>query len=116
DGGHQERGRRPGTENTIGIVGFGAAAAGTRHAEWADVILRGERFEAGLLAIDAVRIHGNRRAGGTINAGFAGARGQDIVMALDLEGIAASTGAACTSGSVQPSPVLLAIGLTPEQA
>ena len=59
---------------------------------------------------------GARRIGGTINAGFAGARGQDLVIALDLAGVAASTGAACTSGSVQPSPVLLALGFTPDEA
>jgi cysteine desulfurase len=65
-----------------------------------------------------VRIHGAGapRVGGTINAGFAGALGESIVVALDLAGVAASTGAACTSGSVQPSPVLLALGLSPDEA
>lgn len=53
------------------------------------------------------------RLGGTVNAGFAGALGESLVMALDLAGISASTGAACSSGSVQPSPVLLAIGQSP---
>ncbi|MGE5181087.1 MAG: cysteine desulfurase family protein [Acidobacteriota bacterium] len=115
--GHQERGRRPGTENLLGIAGFGAVAT-VDPASWAPVAALGERLERGLLALPGVRIHGAaaRRVGGTINAGFAGARGQDVVIALDLAGVAASTGAACTSGSVQPSPVLLALGFTPDEA
>lgn len=118
DGGHQERGRRPGTENVLGIVGFGAAAAAIDVARWPAVTALGARLEAGLLAIDHVRIHGadRPRAGGTINAGFAGARGESIVIALDLAGIASSTGAACTSGTVQPSPVLLGLGYSAREA
>jgi cysteine desulfurase len=114
--GHQERGRRPGTENVLGIVGFGAAAAAVDPTDWLRVAALGERLERGVLAIANTRIHGDRRIGGTINVGFAGARGHDIVIALDLAGIAASTGAACTSGSVEPSPVLLALGLSPDEA
>ncbi|MDQ3364085.1 MAG: cysteine desulfurase [Myxococcota bacterium] len=118
EAGHQERGRRPGTENVLGIVGFGAVAATVDVAGWAAVAVLGDRLEAGLRALDGVRIHGAGalRIGGTVNAGFAGARGESLVVALDLEGIATSTGAACTSGSVQPSPVLLGLGLAPEQA
>ncbi|HEX3481641.1 MAG TPA: cysteine desulfurase family protein [Kofleriaceae bacterium] len=117
EAGHQERGRRPGTENTLGIIGFGAAAT-VDPAAWPAVAALGDRLEAGLTALPGVRIHGAGapRVGGTINAGFAGARGESIVIALDLAGIAASTGAACTSGSVQPSPVLLGLGLPPDQA
>ena len=65
-----------------------------------------------------MRIHGAGapRIGGTINAGFAGALGESIVVALDLAGVAVSTGAACTSGTLQPSPVLLALGLAPDRA
>jgi cysteine desulfurase len=113
DGGHQERGRRPGTENVLGIVGFGAAAVAADSTAWPSVAALGDRLERGLLAFGDVRIHGAAapRVGGTINAGFAGALGESIVVALDLAGVAASTGAACTSGSVQPSPVLLALGL-----
>lgn len=120
DGGHQERGRRPGTENVIGIAGLGAAAeaAAASLAAWPAIAALGDRLERGLLSLPGVRIHGagSPRAGGTINAGFAGALGESLVVALDLAGIAASTGAACTSGSVQPSPVLLALGLSPAEA
>jgi cysteine desulfurase len=118
DGGHQERGRRPGTENTLGIVGFGAAAAAIDLATWPAVIALGEHLERGLLAIDGVRIHGadRPRVGGTINAGFAGALGESIVVGLDLAGIAVSTGAACTSGSVQPSAVLVGLGYSQAEA
>ena len=116
-GGHQERGRRPGTENVLGIAGFGAAAAAADPADWPRVAALGDTLERGLVALGA-RIHGadRPRIGGTINAAFPGARGEDLVIALDLAGIAASTGAACTSGSVAPSPVLLALGQTPDQA
>lgn len=118
DAGHQERGRRPGTENALGIVGFGAAAEAADAASWPAVAALGERLEAGLRAIPGVRIHGAGapRIGGTINAGFAGARGESLVIALDLAGVAVSTGAACTSGTIEPSPVLLAIGLSPDRA
>ncbi|MDB4954087.1 MAG: Cysteine desulfurase [Myxococcales bacterium] len=116
--GHQERGRRPGTENTLGIVGFGAAAASVELADWPRVAELAARLEAGVLAIEGVRIHGAgaRRVGGTVNAGFADALGESIVVGLDLEGIAVATGAACTSGSVQPSPVLLGIGMSEKAA
>jgi len=109
--GHQERGRRPGTENVVGIAGLGAVARTADPARWDRVRALAARLEAGLVALGA-RIHGAGapRIGNTINAAFAGARGESIVIALDLAGVAASTGAACTSGSVQPSPVLLALG------
>lgn len=119
DGGHQERGRRPGTENVLGIIGFGAAAAQCDPAAWEPVRLLGEMFERGLHHVEPrIRIAGAEaaRVGGTINASFPGALGESIVVALDLAGIAASTGAACTSGSTQPSPVLLGLGVAPEEA
>lgn len=116
--GHQERGRRAGTENVVGIAGFGAAAAHADPGTWTAVAALGDRLEQGLLALDGVRIHGGRvpRVGGTINAGFSGARGHALVIALDLAGIAASTGAACASGSVAPSPVIVALGHRPDRA
>jgi cysteine desulfurase len=107
--GHQERGRRPGTENLVGVVGFGAAAeaAPTRVEDLTAAL------EAGLARIDGARIHGAdaRRVGNTTSVSFDGVAGEVVVCSLDLEGVAVSTGAACTSGSVAPSPVLLAIGL-----
>lgn len=116
--GHQERGRRPGTENLLGAVGFAAAARGIDRAAWAAAARRGERLAAGLLAIPGARLHGASapRVGTTVNVGFAGALGESIVIALDLAGVSVSTGAACTSGSIQPSPVLLALGLGRDQA
>ncbi len=115
--GHQERGRRPGTENVLGIAGFGAAAAAVDLVAWPAVAALGERLERDLVARGA-RIHGadRPRVGGTVNAAFPGASGESLVIALDLAGIAASTGAACTSGSVQPSAVLLAMGYPAAEA
>lgn len=117
EAGHQERGRRPGTENTLGIVGFGAAAAAVDLACWPAIVALGALLERGLGALGA-RIHGaeRERAGGTVNAAFEGALGESIVIALDLAGISASTGAACTSGSIEPSPVLLGLGLPADRA
>jgi cysteine desulfurase len=117
EAGHQERGRRPGTENTLGIIGFGVAAELADPDEWPVVAARGDVLERGLVALGGVRIHGadRSRVGGTINAGF-GALGESIVIALDLSGIAVSTGAACTSGSLEPSPVLLALGVPANEA
>ncbi len=113
-GGHQERGRRAGTENVIGAAGFAAAAIAVDLARTGLVAANAARLEAGALAIAEARVHGGGapRAGNTVNLGFDGALGEAIVMSLDLEGVAASTGAACTSGSIQPSPVLLAMGLS----
>jgi cysteine desulfurase len=123
-GGRQERERRAGTENVPGILGFGAASqvaraqlaagAGARIASLRD------RLEARLLAIPRARRHGPAATGarvpGTANLGFAGALGELVVIGLDLEGVAVSSGAACSSGTVAPSSVLLALGLTPVAA
>ncbi|MEM9492960.1 MAG: aminotransferase class V-fold PLP-dependent enzyme, partial [Myxococcota bacterium] len=119
--GHQERERRPGTENVPGIVGLGAAAevAAQRLADDGPRIAAlTAQLEAGLAGIERTRIHGGSapRVGNTVNAGFAGALGESVVAALDLAGFSVSTGAACTSGSVEPSPVLLGIGQSPERA
>jgi cysteine desulfurase len=116
--GHQERERRPGTENVVGIAGFAAAVEVADPARFAAVAELAERLEAGLLALPGVVVAGRGapRVGNTVNARFTGARGEAIVIALDLAGVAASTGAACTSGSVKPSPVLLAIGLSADEA
>jgi cysteine desulfurase len=119
-GGHQERERRAGTENVVGIVGFGEACRLAR-AEREETALRIERLrdrlEARLMTIPGARVHGQgRRVPGTLNVGFAAAEGGLVLVGLDLEGICVSTGAACTSGSLAPSPVLLGLGLSPERA
>jgi cysteine desulfurase len=119
EGGHQERGRRPGTENVLGIIGMGAAATAANVADWDRVVELGKQLERGLYQVDelvSINGAGGARIGGTINASFAGARGDSIVMALDLAGISVSTGAACTSGSIQPSAVLLGLGFSAEDA
>ncbi len=114
-GGHQERGQRGGTENVIGIVGF-AAAAQRLVMDGAVASLR-DRLEAGAVALGA-RVNGGAvaRVGNTSNVAFDGVEGELLVGALDLAGVAASTGAACTSGSVEPSPVLLALGQSAARA
>jgi tRNA (5-methylaminomethyl-2-thiouridylate)-methyltransferase len=120
-GGHQERERRAGTENVSGIVGFGVAArlaaADLANAAARVGVLR-DRLEARLLAIPGARRNGDgaQRLPGTLNVGFAGAPGQFVAAALDLDGISVSTGAACTSGSLAPSEVLRALGLSAEEA
>lgn len=121
DAGHQERERRPGTENVVGIAGMGMAAelAHTRLVhDAARVHTLTSHLENGLARLDGARIHGAgaARIGNTVNVGFDGALGEAVVAALDLAGFAASTGAACTSGSVAPSAVLLGIGQPPERA
>jgi cysteine desulfurase len=75
-------------------------------------------FEAGLGAIEGVRVHGAGapRVGNTVSVGLSGALGEVVVAALDLHGIAAATGAACSSGSTAPSPGLLALGLSRDEA
>jgi tRNA (5-methylaminomethyl-2-thiouridylate)-methyltransferase len=120
-GGHQERERRAGTENVSGIVGFGVAArlaaADLGNAAARVVALR-DRLEARLLAIPGARRNGDgaQRLPGTLNISFAGAPGQFVAAAMDLADISVSTGAACTSGSLAPSEVLLAVGLSTEEA
>jgi cysteine desulfurase len=120
-GGHHERDRRPGTENVPGIVGLGKSAELARQnltADTARITAYRDRLEDALLAISFVRANGDRtrRVGNTTNLSFAGAAGEALVIALDLQGVAVSTGAACSSGSVEPSHVLLAAGLSPDEA
>ena len=121
-GGHHERDRRPGTENVAGIVGLGAAAeiAGAHQVEehWRVAALR-DRLEAGILSsVPLVAANGDRthRLPTTTNLTFDYVEGEGLVIAMDLRGIACSTGSACSSGSLEPSHVLSAIGLKPEQA
>jgi len=121
-GGHHERDRRPGTENVPGIVGLGKAAelARTQLGEdSARVAVMRDRFENALLeSIPITRLNGSRacRVANTTNLTFAAAGGEALVIALDLQGVACSTGAACSSGAIEPSHVLTAIGLSSEEA
>jgi cysteine desulfurase len=121
-GGHHERDRRPGTENTPGIVGLGKAAelALARLEEEALRVgsLR-DRLEQGILReVPLAAINGGsaQRLPNTSNVRFDYIEGEGFVISLDLRGIACSTGAACSSGSLEPSHVLSAIGRSPEEA
>ena len=121
-GGHQERGRRAGTENLPGLAGMGAALEAAVAALPADLErlrrLR-DRMEAGLVAaLPGARVNGGEadRLPGTLSITFPGSDGETMLISLDLEGICASAGAACTSGSTTPSHVLSAMGLTVDEA
>ena len=121
-GGHHERDRRPGTENVPGIVGMGAAAelaSGSMAQEAGRIAALRDRLETGLLdRLQGVRVNGDRsqRQPNTLNMSFEGVKGESLVMALDLEGVACSTGSACSSGSTEPSHVLKALGLSCDEA
>ena len=121
-GGSHERDRRPGTENVPGIVGLGAAAnlAGRdRAAEAERVASLRDRLERRVLdRIPAAHVHGagSPRLPTTSSIRFEHVEAEPMLIALDLEGFAVSSGAACSSGTVEPSHVLLAIGLSRAQA
>jgi cysteine desulfurase len=114
-GGGQERGLRAGTENFLGVAGFGAAAAALRKE---GSVLR-DRFEHGLksIAVDAV-IFGEAapRLANTSNFALPGVASETALMALDLDGVMVSSGAACSSGKVRPSHVLRAMGVSDKLA
>jgi cysteine desulfurase len=121
-GGHHQRGMRPGTENVAGIVGLGKAAEIARESLANDAkrlsALR-DQLEHGLLhRVPHSHINGARapRTPNTANLVFPGVEGEALLIALDLKGLACSTGAACSSGAVEPSHVLTAIGLPSEEA
>jgi cysteine desulfurase len=121
-GSAHERGRRGGTENVPGIVGLGLAAelaARDLDAESTRLLALRRRFEAGLReAVPDVVVHGAAapRLPNTVNASFPGARSDHMLLAFDARGLAASAGAACASGGVEPSPVLMAMGVPRELA
>lgn len=112
-GGAQERRRRAGTENVPLAAAFGIAAELARTPMPPD--LR-DRFESALTGAFTINGADARRLPNTSNVTFHGADGEGIVIALDLSGVAVSTGSACSSGRVEPSPVLLAMGLPPAAA
>ncbi|HEY3120041.1 MAG TPA: cysteine desulfurase family protein [Vicinamibacteria bacterium] len=118
-GGAQERNRRAGTENVAGVVGFGRAA-GLAAAELAESAARitdlRDDLERRLLALPGARRNGEGpRVPNTTNISFEGVEAESLLMALDLMGVAVSTGAACAAGAVEPSHVLRAMGLRPER-
>ena len=120
-GGAQEGNRRAGTLNVPGIVGFAAAvrlALDEMGTEAARLRALRDRMIAGLLALDGARLNGHptERLPGNVNVSFRGADSESLLLALDLQGVAASSGSACTSGSLEPSHVLAAIGLDAETA
>ncbi len=120
-GGAQERGFRAGTENIAGIVGMAEALTESiEHMPERNVRLEKIRDKIidGLLKIDRSIINGDRthRLPGNVNMCFQGIEGESLLLMLDLKGVEASSGSACTSGSLDPSHVLLAIGLPHEIA
>ena len=121
DGGAQERNRRAGTENVAGVVGLDAAlqiAIDTMEQRTAKLTKMRDRLIDGLLKIERSRINGDRvrRLPCNVNMCFEGIEGESLLLRLDMKGIQASSGSACTSGSLDPSHVLLSIGLPHEIA
>jgi cysteine desulfurase len=116
-GGKQERSRRAGTENVPGIVGFGVAARLARERLDADALAQAslrDRLETGILSrVPGTHVNGGAspRLPNTTNIGFDGIEAESLLIALDLDGIAVSTGSACSSGTLEPSHVLKAMGL-----
>ena len=115
-GGHQEQGRRAGTLNVAGIVGFGKACELARQCFDEDVVrmkqLR-DRLQQGVLALPDVRLNGHveNRLPNTLNVSFSFIEGEGLLLYLDMVGIAASSGSACSAGSDGPSHVLAAMGV-----
>ena len=122
-GGRHERSRRAGTENVPGIVGLGKAAElamqGFEAGEDQEMSALRDHLEQGILAqVDESGVNGEgaARVSNTSNIYFDSIEGEPMVISLDLKGLAVSTGAACSSGALEPSHVLLAMGLSPDRA
>lgn len=122
-GGRHERSRRAGTENVPGIVGLGKAAEIARRGLQAgaseQMAAMRDRLEGAILGqIESTKVNGAKlpRVPNTTNIRFDDIEGESLVIALDLKGLAVSTGAACSSGAIEPSHVLVAMGMRPEQA
>lgn len=121
-GGGQERSRRAGTENVAGIVGLATALElAVQHIKHEATRMRGlrDRLIAGILGtIPDSRLNGHaeQRLPNNVNVSFAGVDGESILLNLDVHGVAASSGSACTAGSIDPSHVMLALGLSPAMA
>ena len=121
-GGRHERSRRAGTENVPGIVGLGKAAElarqGLERGDDRAMAAKRDRLESALLHIDSTGVNGQGapRVPNTTNVHFDFIEGEALVIALDLKGLAVSTGAACSSGAIEPSHVLTAMGLRADRA
>ena len=122
-GGHQEGGTRPGTENVAAIAGFGAAIAELAISKSQNIKIRVQRLRDKLIDDILTKIPGaslngslGARLPNNANISFDRVEGESILMALDQEGIAVSTGSACASGSLAPSYVLMALGMTHQRA
>ena len=121
DGGGQERGKRAGTENVAAIVGLAKAVeiatANIEERAAKTKVLRDKLID-NILKIERTRLNGDRekRLPGNVNISIEGIEGESLLLSLDMYGICASSGSACTSGSLDPSHVLLAIGLKHEVA
>jgi cysteine desulfurase len=120
-GGPQERGRRAGTENTLGIIGFDGALAelGSRRADYARLEILRERLIRGLNeSISGVQVHGDpeKHLANTLSFRIEGVSGDLVLQALDLAGVYVSSGSACSSGGLEPSTALLALGLNTTEA
>jgi len=120
-GGEQERGRRAGTLNVPALVGFGRAVelVGERlEADMREIAALRDDLEAKLVRIEGVTVNaaGAPRSPKHLNVRVAGADGEALLMGLDSFGIAASSGSACAAGTLEPSHVLLAMGLTRDEA
>ncbi|MDD2417412.1 MAG: cysteine desulfurase NifS [Oscillospiraceae bacterium] len=117
EGGAQEKGRRAGTENTAGIVGLAEAlklACLDMEKATPPMIAKRDRLISGLLgSVERSRLNGDpiKRLPGNVNISFEGIEGESLLLLLDFKGVCASSGSACTSGSLDPSHVLLSIGL-----
>lgn len=111
-GGHQERGARAGTENVPAIHAFGVAVAAVDRAGWRATGPRRDRLEAALVERCGAEVNGDTaaRLPNTTNLSFGRVESEELLMALDLEGVAASAGSACFAGSTEPSPVIVALG------
>lgn len=118
-GGRHERERRAGTENVAGAVAFARALELFVPGESGWLAVLRDRFETQVMSVlDNVEVNGatDGRLPNTSNLLFRGVPAEALLIALDMDGIAVSTGAACSSGSIEPSPVLLAMGLSKEEA
>lgn len=121
-GGMQDRGRRPGTENVAAAVGLAMAmelAVAEREAHWKELEALRDRLEAALVArVPDAMVHGRsaKRAPHILNVSVPGTDSESLLMALDLQGVACSSGSACQSGSITPSHVLSAMGVRADLA